>query len=546
MLDVQVSSFIRSKEEGTKGDDACGHLITEDDILIGILCDGVGSALKGGQAARESVNFFLTQFKNRPKSWDIPKSLTILTEHLNRNLFKESMTQYDSIEFLTTLNLFILDQNKLYTLNLGDSKTYLIRKDKDIIQLSTDHNMDDDANSHVLTKACGLSENIEFEIQTWDVDKSDIIIMCSDGLSNIMSIDEIQEIVNKGLGAKLIVNSASSELKDNERDDISLQIFKINTLSEQSPHKDADLKIPLNLKEFQIIDGMTLIEPLMKHRRIWKVKKDNTFLVMKFPMSDDEQAIDEFVKEAWYAKQIHHRSFGNAWIPAKRTARYYLMELVEGTNLMQYLKNSTLSIDNTVELGKFLHKAQAHLLNLGLVHGDIKPENIIVYKNDEKAGVVFKMVDFGSIVEIFSEKSKAGTPSFLAPERFMDSNINEATEIFSMGVTMYWALTKKYPYGEIEPFQNPKFKEAKRPSTYNKNIPAWLDSIILRAIAIDTEKRHSHYSELFYELKDPQNVKPYFSKDTSFIEKEPLLFYKTGFFVLLLVLFMVLLSGYTN
>jgi serine/threonine protein kinase len=274
---------------------------------------------------------------------------------------------------------------------------------------------------------------------------------------------------------------------------------------------------------------------MMEHRRIWKVSKYGQFYVMKFPMrTDDEQALDEFVREAWTAKQITHKAFGHAWVPEDRSVRYYMMELVEGVNLKDYVKNRPLSVDNAIMLGKFLHKAEAHLLHLGLVHGDIKPENIIVYKNEGESGVNFKMVDFGSIVEIFSTNSRAGTPTYLAPERFTGSVINESTEIFSIGVTLYWALAGKYPYGEIEPFQNPTFKTPMRPVKLNNNIPLWLDSIIMHAIAIAPDQRYKHYSEFFYELKAPSKVKPFFSKETPLIERSPVIFYKIGFFILLL------------
>jgi len=276
---------------------------------------------------------------------------------------------------------------------------------------------------------------------------------------------------------------------------------------------------------------------MMEHGRIWKVQKEGKTFVMKFPMAhaiDDPLALEEFVKEAWYAKQVHHKAFGEAWVPENRSARYYLMELIEGINLTEYVKNRPITIDSAIALAKFLHKAEAHLLHLGLVHGDIKPENIIVYKKEGEVGVDFKMVDFGSVVEIFSLNSRAGTPSFLAPERFSGNAINESTEIFSIGVTLYWALTGKFPYGEIEPFQSPSFKQAKLPSTYNKNIPLWLESILMRSIAIDAEERYSHYSEFFYELKSPEKVKPYYASNLTFIERDPLLFYKIGFFILLL------------
>jgi len=56
----------------------------------------------------------------------------------------------------------------------------------------------------------------------------------------------------------------------------------------------------------------------------------------------------------------------------------------------------------------------------------------------------------------------------------------------------------------------------------------------MRSISPDAQDRYAHYSEFFYELKSPEKVKPYYLKDSSFIEREPLLFYKLGFFILLM------------
>jgi serine/threonine protein kinase len=460
--------------------------------------------------------------------------MEVFAQHINSLLFKESMSQYEQIELLTTLCVAVIEGETLYTFNLGDSRIYLLSKDSNTLtQLTTDHTMDDEYMSHVLTQACGLSENIEPVIQATPIAVGDTLIVCSDGVYNLTTDPLFADLIRKGLGANTITTHIASGAKPDERDDMSLQIFRIDALDPLHAIKNAPLPIPETLFGGQIIDGFTLMEPMMEHRRIWKVSKNNEVLVMKFPMSsDDPQALDEFVREAWYAKQVTHKAFGKAWVPEDRTVRYYLMELVEGTNLREYLKNRTISIDTAIELGKFLHKAEAHLLHLGLVHGDIKPENIIVTKKTDEAGVNFKMVDFGSIVEIFSTNSRAGTPSYLAPERFTGGTINESSEIFSIGVTLYWALTGVLPYGDIEPFQTPNFKTPKRPIKLNNNIPAWLDSIIMHAIAVESDERYAHYSEFFYELKSPEKVKPYFTKGVPLIERSPVTFYKTGFILL--------------
>lgn len=535
MLQIKSSQYIKPKAEGISGDDACDHTILDNTLFISVLCDGVGSARKGGAAARQTVKYFMNQFKTRPKAWDIGKSMTVFTQHINRMLFKESMSQYEQIEFLTTLSIAVISEETLYTTNLGDSHIYLQRDNGPLQLLSVDHNMDDEHMSHVLTQACGLNDHVEPEVQETQLQVGDKVIICSDGVYNLISDEELAEKINKGLSAKIIVDSVTKEHKDNDRDDATLQIFTVTAFDERNAAKKLVLTIPESLNIGDIIDGYTLVKPMMEHGRIWRVQKGNRTLVMKFPMNSDEESVDQFVHEAWYAKQISHKAFGDAWIPSDRTYRYYLMELIEGNNLMDFLKGKHLSVDNAINLAKFLHKAEAHLLNLGLVHGDIKPENIIVYRDKDIAGTRFKMVDFGSIVEIFSENSRAGTPTYLAPERFSNSAINESTEVFSIGVTIYWALTGKYPYGDIEPFQTPKFKPAQAPSKFNKNIPGWLDSVIMRAISIEPKDRYDHYSELFYELKDPANVKPYFANGSTFVERNPVKAYKIAFFSMIAI-----------
>ncbi|MDD5211221.1 MAG: bifunctional protein-serine/threonine kinase/phosphatase [Sulfuricurvum sp.] len=534
MLQLQSSEFILPKPN-YEGDDACAFSIIDNTLLVSVLCDGVGSARRGGTAARQCVKFFIDQFKARPKIWTVPKTMEVFTRHINNLLFTESMTQYERIELLTTLCLAIIEGDTLYTLNLGDSRVYLLTLDGELKQLTRDHTMDDEHMSHVLTKACGLSENAELIVTSIPISVGETVVLCSDGVYNLIEENDLTVLLQKGLGAKSIVQHIAQNAKDENRDDMSLQIFRIEALDPLHAIKNAPLPIPKTLSEGEIIDGYTLVSPMMEHKRIWKVSKDNDVFVMKFPMAaDDEQALDEFVREAWYAKQIDHHAFGHAWVPENRTMRYYMMELVEGINLREYLINRPLSIDSAIDLGNFLHQAEAHLLQLGLVHGDIKPENIIVTKKVGEAGVDFKMVDFGSIVEIFSLNSRAGTASYLAPERFTGGVINESTEIFSIGITLYWALTGTLPYGEIEPFQTPTFKSPKCCIKLNSNIPAWLDSIIMRAIAVNPDERYAHYSEFLYELKSPQRVKPFFAKGIPLIERSPLTFYKTGFLILLL------------
>jgi serine/threonine protein kinase len=102
-------------------------------------------------------------------------------------------------------------------------------------------------------------------------------------------------------------------------------------------------------------------------------------------------------------------------------------------------------------------------------------------------------------------------------------------------VTLYEALTQNFPYGEIEPFQTPTFKKVTPLSRYNKNIPQWLCSVIFRATEKEADLRYKNYSEMLFELSNPQKVQPYFDKSKPLIERNPVAYYKTAFMVSLLL-----------
>jgi serine/threonine protein kinase len=248
---------------------------------------------------------------------------------------------------------------------------------------------------------------------------------------------------------------------------------------------------------------------------------------------DDESVLTQFVKEMWNATRLQSDFFVPAFVPDNATARYYVMEFIEAPSLKSLFRSRQLSIDEAVALGKFLLDASAYLLRLDLVHGDIKPENILAINEYDR--LRYKLVDLGSTADIFSVTSRAGTASYLAPERYHEAPISERTELFAIGVTLYQSLTRAFPYGEIERFQTPYFHPPKAPSRLNANIPPWLESAILRAISIKPERRYQHYSALAFDLAHPAKVEPFHSPEASLLERDPLRFYRTGFWILLAV-----------
>lgn len=529
---IKTTAFSLAKRTELRSDDSYDVKIVNQEC-IAVVCDGVGSAIGGGEASLKAVSHIVNSFKTRPISWTIDKSILSFIQTANTLLYNTSMAKYERAEMLTTLAMVVVVGDRLYGANIGDSAIFLCRNNE-LVQLSNDHNMQEVGFTHVLTKALGLENNIEPYFFENFVQPGDKILLCSDGLTNLLSKDEI--LKNISFGANFLVKLASEKTNHLLPDDTTAVVLEINEIDEIVKLKQQNLPVPQILQSSEIIDGYLLKKPLSFNNRTWLCEKDNEEFILKFPLYDEddqERLTDYFVKEAWNARRLKAGFFPKAYIPIDRTYRYYVMEKVDGITLKEHIKKRKLGIEDTIKLAGTLLKMGQYLVKYDLVHGDIKPENIIVSSRNGKMN--FTIVDFGSITEIFSIDSKAGTPSYLAPERFSGESISECTEIFAIGIVLYEALSGKFPYGEIEPFQNPTFYQAKRPKDRNNNIPSWLDSVISRSISVDLDKRYKNYSHMLYELENSDKVETYYGTDTPLFEMIPPKVAQYGFALMIII-----------
>ncbi|RUM72628.1 MAG: bifunctional protein-serine/threonine kinase/phosphatase [Sulfurovum sp.] len=530
---IQTSGLTQPKGKHLKGDDFY-EIKVMDTMTVAVVCDGVGSAMAGANAAKRTTNFLVNALNNKPKSWSIEKSMKHFIVNINRILHRESIVEYGREELVTTLALVVIEGDRLHGVNVGDSRIYL-QRNGEFLQLSQDHTMDEEGMKNVLTSAIGLEENVFPYYFENNLVLDDKILLCSDGLYNALTPNEIDDGLI--MGATFLVKKASKKHQNVLEDDTTAVVLKIKKLDPRCRFKQLNLQIRENYNRGEIIDGYRLIRPLTQNNRTWLCKKRDLKCVIKFaPLSvlDNEEALDLFVKEVWTAKQLKSGFFPKVVIPKKRTHRYYIMSFIEGETLKYFIQKKSLSIDLSIELSLFLLKMSQYLIHHDLVHGDIKPENIMVMQR--KGKLIFKMIDFGNITEAYSNVTRAGTPSYIAPERFKQAPINEQTELYAIAVTIYESLTGRYPFGEIEPFQTPYFdKKIKEPTKLNPKIPKWFESILLRALDSNTDRRYRYYSQMQYEITNPLKVKPYFDKSVPWIERHEMMVYKIGFIVMFIL-----------
>lgn len=532
-MKAAITRFTLAASERRASQDACEGLLLPD-AVIAVIADGAGQADGALEAATKTVSSIIANFKARPRTWSIPKALDEFARLINRTLHQESIARFERPELVCTLATIAIEGDRLYGLNVGDSRVYHVRNGA-ITRLSTDHVEQTQGLEHVLKRAIGIAAELSPQPFESPLAVGDVVLLCTDGVTNVLPDDELASILARRVSARTLVMSARERATEETLDDMAAVIVEITEL-DPPPPSGLPLEIPETLHAGETHDGFTLVRPFNQNERTWMAQRNGVPAVVKFApvQARASDAIrNQFLKEIWSLTRLKADFFINAFVPEDSRVLCYGMDYLEAPTLKAHLQSGPLPVDDARALATFLLDACQFLLRFDLVHGDLKPENILALKGGDR--LRFKLIDFGSISEVFSVNSRAGTPSYLAPERFHGSPLAERTELFALGVVLHESLTRQFPYGEIEPFQTPEFGAPKKAAQLNPNVPPWMEAIVLRAIAVEPELRYQSYSEMKFDLENPTKVKPWFRAGAPLLERNPALFFKAGFFVMLMV-----------
>jgi serine/threonine protein kinase len=523
-MKIRHSSHALPRDDARPSSDAVSVISWQDGFLA-VLADGAGTTPEAREAAERSVHAVATHYRTHPLGWTPGKALRETVKLIHRSLWNESMARLGRAEMVCTLVVALYDEGFLTYLSIGDSRLYLLREEK-LLALTQDDT--DPAEPLRLLRALGAEEYLKPVTEKMSIQEGDILFLCSDGIHHHLSDEEIGELLRGSSSARLIAKHARDHSPEETRDDCAAIRIEIDELGWSEKIQDRQLPVLDKPKSGMKIDGWTLMRSFGANDRCWLAEREGCRQVMKFaPAGADDQPwlLQAFLRETWNAVRFSEETvFVRAWEPPNRSSLYYNMEFIDAPGLNLLLRERPLQVDEAAKLALFLTEASMCLLRHNLLHGDLKPENILV--ENSYHDVKFRLIDLGSCCEVFSQQSRSGTASYLAPERFHQAPISERTEIFSIGVTLYQVLTGKMPFGEIERFQTPVFSSPKSPGQINPLIPPWLDALILRCCAIRPEQRYQHFSELLFDLNHPSQVKPWQKEFSPLIERNPVLFWK--------------------
>lgn len=235
------------------------------------------------------------------------------------------------------------------------------------------------------------------------------------------------------------------------------------------------------------------------------LKRNVAIKVLKAEFANDKEFLSRFNKEAQAAAVINSPNIVNVYdVGHEGDIHYIVMEYVEGRTLKEYIdENGMLSWQQTVEYAMQICSALDKAHKLGIVHRDIKPQNIIL-TNDG----VLKVTDFGIARASTAEtvnvgESTMGSVHYFSPEQARGGFTDEKSDIYSLGIVMYELVTGRLPFNGDTPIAiaiKHIQEQPVSPKEYNISIPMSVENVILKAMSKEQGRRYQKAEEMLIDL----------------------------------------------
>ena len=221
--------------------------------------------------------------------------------------------------------------------------------------------------------------------------------------------------------------------------------------------------------------------------------------VVKRNSAEDEIFIEQAKTEYEAGQKLRHAAIERVYDIRLRRSWFK----VSGVDLLlEYVDGKTLDEIEAPDMGQlvliFCQVASAitHMHRRGVFHGDLKPSNIML----TKAGKV-KLIDFGTAWIKGRETNRAaGTPQFIAPEQAAERVINERTDVYNFGATMYRMFTGRFANASVPKLDNPEGRKLISPLKINPKLPTSLSEVIIACLELDPKRRPAGRFEIHQHL----------------------------------------------
>ena len=544
-------------EKGRKetNQDFHGALIP-DEPLLGLkgiavaLADGISSSSVSRVAAESAIKGFLTDYYCTSESWSVKTSAQRVIAATNSWLHAQTRRSQHAYErdkgYVCTLSVLVLKSASAHIFHVGDSRIYRL-SGHSLEQLTEDHRVGSSSEQSYLSRALGANPQIEIDYQKLPLAKGDVFVLATDGVYEHVAPRFVTGTIAANaleldLAAQRIVEEAH---RNGSPDNLTIQIVRIDDLPEgdasEALGQRSELPLPPLLEARMLFDGYRIIRQLhassRSHIYLAVDTDDDSLVAIKIPSLDlrgDQAYLKRFMLEEWVARRIDSAHVLKPRVQSRaRNYLYVATEFIEGQTLAQWMiDNPRPDLETVRAIVEQIARGLLAFHRREMLHQDLRPANIMI----DKTGTV-KIIDFGSArVAGVAEATPAidhaailGTAQYTAPEYTLGENGSPRSDIYSLGVIAYEMLTGRLPYGAE--MARARTRSRQRKVQYataleeSREVPAWVDAALRKAVSFDPDKRYDVLSEFIYDLRHP-NRQLMSTERTPLLQKNPLLFWK--------------------
>ncbi|WP_374676511.1 bifunctional protein-serine/threonine kinase/phosphatase [Ideonella sp.] len=493
---------------------------------VAAVADGVSTGGQGLEAAQTSVMGLLADFFAAPATWETTVVLDRLIGAQNAWLAAQNRRRSGPGEAgaaLTTLTALALQGHTWTVAHVGDTRAWLWRAGE-LLPLTHDHALDHPDQRSRLTRAVGLDDGVRVDYTQGDVRPGDVFLLTTDGVHGVLRPARLAALLAAGVAAEagtaeaLAARLVADALAAGGRDNATALVLHVRGLdARQLDDEQADsrrLPAPPLLRAGDTLDGLAITGLLADtgvhrlYRARWPVGGEPVVVKALHPArAADPEERAMLAHEGWLGERLGESVPGEGGFvrvrprPASASAFYLVFDAHAGRTMAELAQAGRPAVADVVDAAVALARALARLHRQGVVHRDIKPDNL--HRGDDG---LWRVLDLGVAISgrepAAQRELHAGTPSYMNPEQWDGQPADARSDLFALGVSLYQWLTGRLPYGEVEPYQRGRHRrDPVPPSRLRPDVPMWLDHLLRKAVAREPAQRFETAEELLLALE---------------------------------------------
>jgi serine/threonine protein phosphatase PrpC len=504
--------------------------------VVAAIADGIGGTQGGRVASEIAVRGFLDGYCDLPETTPVQRAGAGIASALNNWIHTQGHRDPALRGMGCTFTALVLRDRVAHILHVGDTRAYRLSEGR-LALLTVDHVL---KGTKTLSRALGVEADLRLDYIAQPVMQHDRFLLCSDGVHGSLAEETIAMILRERSApedtARSVVSAALQRGSMDNCTALLLDVVRLPGLT--SADVEASLaRLPLiGVPSLgQTVDGFVLkalISDGRFSRLFLAVDESKAGMVLKFPKpqaATDEITRAAFLREVWVGELVNSPFVGRVLAPSpnRQSCLYTVMPFYEGELLeTRSARRPAIGLEEGREIAIKLARGAAAMHSVGIIHGDIKPDNVIL-----ENGGRLKLIDFGvaRVPELENGPSEnvGGTLAYMAPEISEGKSVNQQTDIYSLGVTLFRAFTGEFPYANLDAV-SPSRRERPQPlSALRPDLPAWLDAALARAIARNPAERFAEMTIFAAELEaGPARIGSALPASRTFYDRAPVLFWQ--------------------